>query len=819
MKLWSLAPLVLVMTTSAFAADISLIRDGKPLAQIVIPDGASDQLKTVAGKLASYLKESSGAELPVVEEGKLVADARQPLVLIGRTKLWPVTFPKGFDDDGFIIAAKGRAVSICGPTDWGTEFGVYDLLERYVGVRWLLPGENGTDVPARKTISVPEGKVQDQPVFFSRLFSGLSGAPQGEWARYNRMHGRVSFHHSLGENIFQPQKYRDTHPEFFPMKDGKTRYLPKDGDYVAWQPCFSAPGSVEAAIETICASFAADPNATSFSLGVNDSSGHCHCPLCQPRLPAEKNFLGMDDYSDIYYDWCNQVIEGVLKQYPDKWFGCLAYSEVAAPPTKVTVHERMIPYMTYDRMKWVDPEVMKAGHEATEAWHKVSPTLGWYDYIYGTPYCLPRVWFHHAGTYLRYAQQQGVKAHYAEIYPNWGEGPKPYIHLKLWWNPKQDVDKLLKEWYERCVGPKAAPDLAAYYAIWERFWTKDILKSQWFSKDGQYLNFGSPGYLADVKKEDIAASRRLLDSCIAKCQTPKQRARAELLEKAFQYYEASALTYLANSSVPPSLTTEAEALKALEAAAVALEMAHKRRVLALEVYPKDPVLVHPITVDDMDSLAGTTWGGSGLWAVMDFVMKGDNPVRRKVEELTKSASPLVAQQARFMLAVADGKTEILTKNASFEEGSAPWSFWVKPEGSEVGPPVGKMVLSQDLAHSGKTSVLCDGMYRGGPVYTLPFPGPGKYVALAWVYVPAGQDAAMGTTELAVTPRDDQNVNIQSYSTKINPTPGEWKLIVVGADIPAELKGRPVKSLYLIPIVDSFKGGKVYFDDVSLHRLQ
>ncbi|MBC8233762.1 hypothetical protein H8E77_29800 [bacterium] len=28
-------------------------------------------------------------------------------------------------------------------------------------------------------------------------------------------------------------------------------------------------------------------------------------------------------------------------------------------------------------------------------------------------------------------------------------------YLKLWWNPKQDVDSLLKEWYERCVGSEA----------------------------------------------------------------------------------------------------------------------------------------------------------------------------------------------------------------------------------------------------------------------------------------------------------------------------------------------------------------------------
>jgi len=557
--------LALAIGTMANAEDVELVRDNKQLALIVVPDGASAQTKATASKLAAFVKEASGAELPVVAEKDLVADTKQPLVLIGQTKLWPVSFEKDFDDDGFIITVQNHLVSICGPTDYGTEFGVYDFLERYLGVRWLLPGDNGTDIPTTKTIAIPEGITQDQPIFFSRLFSGLRGAAEGDWAKFNRMRGRVSFHHSLGENIFPPQKYRDTHPEFYPMKDGKTRYLPKDGDYTGWQPCFSEPGTVQVAIDTICAYFKGHPGASSFSLGVNDSSGHCHCPKCQVHISTEKNFLGFEDYSELYYNWCNKVVEGVLKQYPDKWFGCLAYSEVAAPPHHVSINERLIPYMTYDRMKWIDPDIEKIGHAATEAWHAASPSLGWYDYIYGTPYYLPRVWFHHNGGYERYAQQHGVKAQYAELYPNWGEGPKPYIFLKLWWNPNQDVDKLLNEWYFHCVGPKAAPDLAAYYAIWERFWTKDILSSKWFSKNGQYLNFSSTGYLADVKLDDLLESRRLLDSCLAKCSTDKQRARAEVLRKAFQYYETSIMTYLASSNPKAFLDYETSVLTYLAA--------------------------------------------------------------------------------------------------------------------------------------------------------------------------------------------------------------------------------------------------------------
>lgn len=817
--------LALLTATLAWGAPTALVRSGQPRARVVISATASDQVKQAAEALITHVKLASGAKLPLLADDSPDLEKPGVTIHVGPTQGFDPAglLPKGLDDDGFVQLVRGPLVVICGPSDYGTEFGVYDFLERYVGVRWLLPGDSGTDVPRQATITVPEGKRVDAPVFMSRLFSGLRGGPQVQWARFNRMHGRVSFHHSLGENIFQPEKYRDTHPEFFPMKDGKTRYLPPDKHYHGWQPCFSCPGTVDAAVEAICAAFKANPAMTSFSLGVNDSSGHCRCPQCLAKVPAEKNFLGMDDYSDLYYDWCNRVIEGVLKQYPDKWFGCLAYSEVAAPPKHVKVHERLIPYMTYDRMKWIHPEVAKAGHEATVAWHQASPTLGWYDYIYGSPYCVPRVWFHQSQSYLKFGRDTGVKAHYAEIYPNWGEGPKPYLFLKLWWNPNQDVDKLLDEWYVRCVGPKAAPLLAKYYALWEGFWTKDILQSKWFSVGGQYLAFYSPGYLADVKPESIAESRRLLDATIAECETDAQRARAKLLEQAFQYYEASALAYQANTNLQTAqVDTEEHALAALNQSAQALAMAQLRRHLALEVFPKDPVLVQPISIEN-SALSGETWGGSGLWAVADWVVKGDNAVRRRVEDLAANAtSPTVRDQASLLLKIAGKQATNLLKNGSFEEGTGPtsvgWGYWRKPD-VPPDPPVGQMLRSQDVAHEGRYSLLCDGLLRGAPIQDLAFPGAGTYYALAWVYTPAEQ-TNKGTVELALTPVSDKGQNLPGMSSRVVPAAGRWMLLVVGGRIPAEMDGKPVARLRPVPIVDGFQdGGKVYVDEVGLFKVE
>lgn len=802
------------------AQTLTLVEQGQPKAHVVLSRNAPAQLEEAAQTLVRCIREASGATLPILHDDD--PTARQGTrIEIGETALSNAraNLPRDFDEDGFVITAQGNAITILGPTPWGTEFGVYDFLERYVGVRWLLPGPVGEDIPSAKTIRVPLGTVRQEPVFFSRLLSGLRGPVQQTWARRNRMHGRVSFHHNL-RSLFPWQTYAKSHPEFYPVLNGQ-RLVPTREE--GWQPCFTAPGIVEEAVKNISAFFDRNPEATSYSLGMNDNRNFCQCANCRARISGKENYLGHTDYSDLYYDWCNQVIEGVLKKHPDKWFGCLAYHNVATPPTKGAVHPRLIPFITYDRMKWIDPKLAAQGHAATEAWQKASGSFGWYDYIYGSPYCLPRVYFHHTQAYLRYARDHGVKAHYAEIYPNWGEGPKPYLYLKLWWNPDQDVDKLLTEWYERCVGPEAAPYLAAYYRLWERFWTQDILKSKWFSLGGAWLRFNDPSYLADVKREDIAESRRLLEQCLAKCRTEKQRARARLLEMAFQYYEASALAYLADVELATArATTEAEALTLLERAVEGLQMAQKRRHLALEVFAQDPILEHPLPIDRYPLLQGRDWGARGLWAVADWVLQGDNAVRRRVEVLAAEAKEsTVRDQAQLLTAIARGEAAVVSRNPSFEEGegeaSADWSYWLKPD---VPPakPIGRLARTGEVVRTGKYSLLCDGVQRGGPVQSVPYPGPGRYAVVAWIYAPPGQ-AVKGTAEVSLAVLSPEGRELITYRGQAMPMAGHWTPVTVAADIPTRSGPRGATTLRLVPIVNGLEGGgRFYWDDVHLYRL-
>lgn len=795
-------------------AAVCLVRDGEPLAHVVVAATASDQVRDAARLLVACVRQSTGAELPLLDREP---DGGGVTVFVGRSSGTAALAidQHGLDDDGFeILFPAADTVVILGPTDWGTEFGVCEFLERYVGVRWLLPGPAGTDIPAHEDLVFEPEPVRDEPAFLSRLFSGQRGSVQAAWARRNRMHGRIKFHHNLIQ-LFPPDSFTEPHPEFFPLRDG-TRFLPATNSTHHWQPCFTAADLTGVAVSRISAHFAGNPAATSYSLGANDSSGYCTCARCLARIPGDKNFLGRVDYSDLYYAWANGVIDRVLVSHPEKYFGCLAYSEVAAPPREVNVHPRLIPYMTYDRMKWVDPELRATGEALTTSWHEKSPVLGWYDYIYGTPYVLPRVWFHHMADYYRFGHDHGVRALYAEAYPNWGEGPKLYISLKLQWDPRQDVDALLSEWYERCVGPEAAPYLADYYAHWEDFWTRRVLESSWFTTGGQYLRFSDPGYLRDVSLEEIKQSRSLLEAAVAKAKTDAHKARAQLLLDAFEYYEATAYAFKAyGTDAVQTIRTPEDAIKLIDASVATARYGKRRSELALDIFPSDPVLVHPIPITRFSLLAGNSWGGGVLWRAYDVVAGADGPVRQRLRELAEHCeSQTVRDHAQMMLRLSAGKLAHLTNNPSFETGTDSkaqnWSWWVK-----FG--VGAMRRSADVAHTGKYSVLCDGMRRGGPVQTLDIRS-GRYVLVCFVYVPDGQRVG-GTVELSMTLRNAAGKNLTSPSTKIVPQPGRWTAVATGGAVPEKIGEDTVTSVLPILIVDGFEPGeRAYVDDVMLSRL-
>ncbi len=777
-------------------------------ATIVIPEASTAHRRETAALLGRYIEKSTGAELPigsVAGEGLAIHVGRSPYVDSLDLDI------DSLDADGFVLkGVDKRNYVIVGPTDYGTEFGVCEFLERYLGVRWLLPGEHGTDVPKRSALHVSPNEVRGEPAFYSRFMSGLQTKDQQTWARRLRMHGRIAFHHNLYK-LFPPSEYAASHPEFFPVLSGR-RYLPVDDNDQGWQPVFTADGLADEAIYRIKQHFRDFPDETSYSLGINDSRDFDQSATSLAGKQVTRNYLGLRDFSDDYFRWCTEVVRGVEEEFPDKRFGCLAYGNVAEPPTHVEVHRRIVPFLTYDRMQWIDPKRREFGQELTRRWQAVCPEVGWYDYVHGSPYCLPRFYPHLMADNLRFGRDHGVRAHYSEAFPNWGEGPKLYMLLKLLWDPDIDVDAVLQEWYVRCVGADAAPLLAEYYLIWERFWMETIPRSDWFRRARQRLAFESPDYLAEVDETALRRCRQLLDSCVGKARTGEQRARAELLRTAFEYYESSVLSYRAKIVTRDRhLTSEEDVLRAIEDDVERIE-ASGRRVAFVRRYRNHPVLGTALGWDGHPQLRGEAWDSGLLWPVLDSICESGR-VRQRIEALVEHTLPSVRLRAVALLQASDGRMDEyrLSGDPSFEgESVDPWRRWIRWG-------IGSARRVVDRARTGSYSLLCDGVRHGGPHQTIPVE-PGRYLAFGYAFIAEGQESS-GTVTITATMRGRDNQNLPTPTTEVKPTPGAWTPIGCLINVPLEVNDIPVTQVRLIAIVDGFQPGeKVYLDDIALYHL-
>jgi hypothetical protein len=367
------------------------------------------------------------------------------------------------------------------------------------------------------------------------------------------------------------------------------------------------------------------------------------------------------------------------------------------------------------------------------------------------------------------------------------------------------------------VGEEAAPDLAEYFQIWERFWTRRVVSSRWFNEQGQYLGFHVPEYMALVSKEDIDQSRSLLEAVVTKSGTPRQRKRAELLMQAFTYYEASASAYLAEPQAASETVTSAKgALDALSAGEQALAMAERRRRLVYDDFAGHPVLNHHgFKPDKYASLAGRDWGASLFWLARPWL--GDPGVERRVRALASAfGSSWSGRHARAMLAESD-ETALVSANPSFEQGRggqpADWQLWIKDYRFNENARIESV---QAQARTGRWSLRCRGVARGGPLQTLSLP-PGRYVAVAFAWAP--RSVGYHSLTLSAALKDaDQKTFPDPPSIEVSPLPAVWTPIVVEFEIPDGIDGRRIEGVSVSIIINGFNPDReVYLDDIGVYR--
>ncbi|MBT3374427.1 MAG: DUF4838 domain-containing protein [Lentisphaerae bacterium] len=521
-------------------------------------------LYLAAHDFAATLRKSTGADIEVITEPEKAREAQARddgliAVHLGLTEYvrslgldlpsphgFLITFP---DDRNMVIA--GVPIESKG---FNTVYGVHHFLRRNVGVRWLFPGELGECVPELGTLAVPTLEVRETPSFPFRGSSGwgkvyVPSDPE-RWEPlywHVRTGGTFSLHlrfsHNIG-NIIDPDLYRDSHPEFFPVLEGK-RVVPPPawktpkGYVTTWEPCYTAEGIVEEAAARIIEHFDNHPDCYTYSLGVNDGGQICRCDTCRDK---NRNFPDWCE-SQSYYEWVNEVVRIVRRKYPDRYFGLLAYAIVYMPPEGIVLDDHIVPVLAWDMRYFCDPEIARAkSEEYVNKWKAVSPALGWWDYTFEGSYFVPP---YQAGFVARQLKKlyhnSGLRFYYDEVHPGryFKNAPQEYLKRALLWNIDRDTADILGEWFELAVGRDAAPHMAKYFQVWEALWTDRMVSTEWFKErcEGErvapFLQRMDCRYMDVLTRDDVRRAEKHLDAVVRLAGTDAQKKRARFFQDYF----------------------------------------------------------------------------------------------------------------------------------------------------------------------------------------------------------------------------------------------------------------------------------------------
>ena len=230
-----------------------LVENGETAYKVVYPVGAESAVNFAMSELSRYLGEATGVNLKILPETSVSYDEHAKYISVGNTELSEkagieVTAEQ-LNQDGFVIKTVGENLYIKSANNRGIIYGVYDFLEKYLGVRFI--SSDITYVPETDSVQLYETDIVSVPAFeFRNLYSNSMRMNDEVYARmrFNAPEreisdlygGRTSWYTKLYDleykyeglhqmlphyaefnvihNAFyfvDPSVYAESHPEFF----------------------------------------------------------------------------------------------------------------------------------------------------------------------------------------------------------------------------------------------------------------------------------------------------------------------------------------------------------------------------------------------------------------------------------------------------------------------------------------------------------------------------------------------------------------------------------------------------------------------------
>jgi hypothetical protein len=452
----------------AGAESLVLADAGASSYRIVVSDAASPSTKHAAAELQSFLKEMTGAALPIVSDREPPRDEEIVVGDSARLKSLGVSLDaKALGAEGYVLKTVGKRLVIAGGELRGTLYGVYGLLEDHLGCRWFTP--DCSRIPKSPRLAIPALDETKKPILEYRepfTFDCFDG----DWCARNRMNsstGRLEAKHGgkirFGDgffchtfaNLVPPAKYFKEHPEYFSLVHGKRQ----DG-YA--QLCCTNEEVIRLCTEGILAAMKAQPDAFVFSVSQNDTDMHCECEKCQAIAKRE------DSQMAPVLTLVNRVAEAAGRQFPDKAVETLAYQWTRRPPKSMRPRPNVIVRLCSIEccfshpLAECDSPANKAFVADLRGWSKISGRLWIWDYVtdfsnYLLPFPNQRVRNDNIRLFVAnnakgIFEQDTYESPHSDMAPLGG-----YMTAKFLWNPDYDENTAMNEFLAAYYGKASEP--------------------------------------------------------------------------------------------------------------------------------------------------------------------------------------------------------------------------------------------------------------------------------------------------------------------------------------------------------------------------
>ncbi|WP_295128716.1 DUF4838 domain-containing protein [uncultured Chitinophaga sp.] len=437
------------------AGSITLVKNGVAQHVIVIPDEATKNESKAASVLQQYLKRMSGAAFNIIKESAYNKD--RAAIFIGKTNRSQKINKGKIQGEGFIINSDASDLYILGGSGKGSLYGVYTLLENYLGCKKFSDGP--ASVAALKTINIPQYLDDKQEPAFQYRETYYPASADAEYLDWHKLHRFEDLWGIWGHSFFKlvpPKTWFASHPEYYALVNGKRQPT---------QLCLSNENVLRLVTENLRKAIAENPDAMYWSVSQEDGGGFCSCDKCSSVNAAEGGVQG----SLIAF------VNRVAAKFPKQTITTLAYEQTVHPPKNIKPAANVFIMLSTIAVLRHEPISSTASAESfrkdLKGWATITPHIFIWDYTTQfTNYLNPFPDYNNLQPNLRYFAENGVKGVFSQ-----GSGAtfsdmaayNSFIQAKLLWQQQIDFNQASNDFIKDYYG-KSAPYVSEYLAALQK---------------------------------------------------------------------------------------------------------------------------------------------------------------------------------------------------------------------------------------------------------------------------------------------------------------------------------------------------------------